>query len=155
MAAEIAAISIIKSDSALSSVIGNRVFPLNRPQKSTFPAIVVMRQSVIPSDSKDGASTLDIEFVQVLMYSNDYRTLVATIEPKVRALLDRTPRGTYNTITLQSSRFEDNDTWYEENENGGLYVIEHIYKMRVMRFGVTSDSSQISADSIELTVDSQ
>jgi hypothetical protein len=137
MAAEIALIDIIRDDATLAATLGAgtsaRVYPITRTQSSAIPAVVVRSQDVAPSDTKDGASTLDSEYVQVLMYGSDIGVLINTIEARMRIILDRITPGTYNGVVIQSSQFQDRDTWDEQIDNRELYVIEHIYKVRVKR----------------------
>lgn len=138
MAAEIAVIDILRDDATLGTLLGGtgtsaRVYPLERPQGSSMPAILVRGQDIEPSDTKDGASTLDTEFIQVLMYGEDLNQLILTIEARVRTLLDRIAPGTYNGVVIQSSQFQDRDTFLEAIDNDSKYVVEHIYKVRVKR----------------------
>ena len=135
MAAEIAVISILKSDSTLIELINsaNNIHPIERPQASTLPAIVVRGGDIEPSDTKDGVSTLDVEFVQVLMYDSNIQRLINSIEARVRYLLDRITLGTYEEVVVQSSQFQDRDTWSERIPNNEMYTVEHIYKIRVKR----------------------
>ena len=144
MAAEIALMDILRNDAALGAQLGGtgisaRVHILERPQKGIFPAIVLRGQDIDPSDTKDGVSTLDTEFIQVLMYGENLETLIQTIESRVRTLCDRIVDGTYNDVVIQSSQFLDRDTFLEQFDNTSarlsksVYAVEHIYKVRVKR----------------------
>jgi hypothetical protein len=138
MAAEIALIDILRDDATLGALLGGigtsaRVYPLERPQGSGLPAILARGQDIEPSDTKDGVSTLDTEFIQVLMYDEDLNQLILTIEARVRTLLDRIAPGIYNGVTVQSSQFIDRDTFLEQIDNNSFYAVEHIYKVRVKR----------------------
>lgn len=117
MAAEIAIVDILRDDVTLAAIIGTRVHLLELPQGAGLPSILVRAQSIEPSDTKDGVSTLDSEFIQVLMYGQDLNQLFVTIETQVRTLLDRVAAGTYNTINIQSSQFQDRDTFLEQIDN--------------------------------------
>jgi hypothetical protein len=138
MAAEIALVDILRGDATLGALLGGtgtsaRVHIIDRPQKGTFPAIVVRAQDIEPSDTKDGVSTLDQEYIQVLMYGSDLHQLMMTIEVRVRTLLDRISEGVYNGVSVQSSQFQDRDTFLEEFGDNSFYAVEHIYKVRVKR----------------------
>ena len=133
MAAEIALMDILRDDATLAAIVGTRVHLLELPQGATLPAILVRGDSIEPSDTKDGVSTLDVEFIQVLLYGQDLNQLFVTIEPRVRTLLDRITAGTYNTVVVQSSQFQDRDTFLEQIDNNSIYTVEHIYKVRVKR----------------------
>lgn len=147
MAAEVAIVGILKGDATLAAELGGvgtaRVHILRRPQTGAFPAIVIRRQDIEPSDTKDGVSTLDQEYIQVLMYGKEgestLNTLILNIEARVRTLLDRVAPGTYNGVVIQSSQFIDSDIFEEVVDNtatrqtSSVDVIEHIYKVRVKR----------------------
>lgn len=133
MAAEIALINILKNDAMLAALIGTRVHLLELPQGATLPSILVRGQDIEPSDTKDGVSTLDTEFIQVLMYGQDLNQLIIVIEARVRTLIDRIIGGTYNGVVIQSSQFQDRDTFLEQIDNNSIYTVEHIYKVRVKR----------------------
>jgi hypothetical protein len=138
MAAELALIDILRDDVTLGALLGGtgtdaRVYPFDRAEGSALPAIIVRGQDIEPSDTKDGVSTLDSEFIQVLIQDSNINQLLGTIEPRVRTLCDRVSGGTYNTVVIQSSRFEDRDTWSERLDNKEIYTVEHIYKVRVKR----------------------
>lgn len=124
---------ILRDDVTLAALVGTRVHLLELPQGATLPSILVRGQSIEPSDTKDGVSTLDTEFIQVLMYGQDLNQLILTIEARVRTVLDRITLGTYNGVVIQSSRFEDRDTFLEQIDNNSIYAVEHIYKVRVKR----------------------
>lgn len=124
---------ILRDDATLAALVGTRVHLLELPQGATLPSILVRGQSIEPSDTKDGVSTLDTEFIQVLMYGQDLNQLILTIEARVRTLLDRIALGTYNGVVIQSSQFQDRDTFLEQIDNNSIYAVEHIYKVRVKR----------------------
>lgn len=133
MAAEIALMDILRDDATLAALVGTRCHLLELPQGATLPSIIVRGESIEPSDTKDGVSTLDTEFIQVLMYGQDLNQLILTIEARVRTLLDRIAGGTYNGVVIQSSQFQDRDTFLEQIDNNSIYAVEHIYKVRVKR----------------------
>ena len=77
MSAELAVIEILRSDATVGGLVGGtgtsaRIYPIERPQTSTLPAITVTPDDIEPSDTKTGVSKLDEEFIQVLYYSSDY-----------------------------------------------------------------------------------
>jgi hypothetical protein len=133
MAAEFAVLDRLTSNGTFNTLVASRIYPFDRPQGSGLPAVVVRSQSLDPSDTKDGVSTLDTEFVQVLYYDSDIGRLINTVEAQGRTLLDRIPNGTYNGVQVQSSQLNDRDTWSEQIDNKDCFVVEHIYKVRVKR----------------------
>lgn len=142
MASELAIIDIIRNDSAVGELVGGngtnaRVYPLDVPQKATFPAIVVSMEDIEPYDTKDGVSTLDVEYIKVECMDTTYKNTTKEsgswhIGEAVRAALDRTT-GTYSNIVCQSIRFDSSSMFTEDINNKVIYVNEQIYKVRVER----------------------
>ena len=136
MAAELAIISILKSDSTIQSYCGSspvRVYPFQVVQGQVMPAIVVRSQGTEPNHTKDGPSELDIERVQVLIYSQNFTADTFVLENRVRTLCDRGATGSINGVALESSSFEDRDTFKEQITDREVHVIEHIYKCLITR----------------------
>lgn len=136
MAAERAIIHILKNDSTIQAYCGAnpvRVYPFELPQTKTLPAIVVRSQADSPNPTKDGPSGLDMERVQVLIYDADFDAGTFLLEDRVRTLCDRGATGTMNGVNLESSSFEDRDTYKEQLIDKQVYTTEHIYKCLVVR----------------------
>jgi len=131
MAADIAVIDILLNDANVSGEVSTRVYPLERPQKTTLPAIMVRLNDVEPNDTKDGVSTLDVEYVGVFIYGATYSS-VYTLSGYVRTALDRYA-GTNKTVVVQSSQFYDSSTYVDEIDNNTIYVQEDEYKLRIIR----------------------
>jgi len=131
MAADIAVIDILLNDANVSGEVSTRVYPLERPQKTTLPAIMVRLNDVEPNDTKDGVSTLDVEYVGVFIYGATYSS-VYTLSGYVRTALDRYS-GTNKTVVVQSSQFYDSSTYVDEIDNNTIYVQEDEYKLRIIR----------------------
>ena len=131
MSADIGVIGRLTSDSSITALVTNRVYPYSRPQKSVLPAISVRVDGVEPHDTKDGASELDEVMVAVIAYGAkaiDARNVIN----EVRNSLDRYS-GTQNGVVIQSIRFEDEDSFDEQIINNTVYNYEHIYKVRLIR----------------------
>ena len=131
MAADIAVIDILLNDVNVSNQVATRVYPLERPQKSTLPSIMVRVNTTEPNDTKDGVSTLDVEYIGVFIYGKTYAS-VYTLAGYVRTALDRYS-GTNKTVVIQSSQYYDSSTYMEEIDNNSIYVQEDEYKIRIIR----------------------
>jgi len=131
MAADIAFIDVLLNDAPVSGVVGTRIFLNLRPQKNLFPAIMIRINDNDPSDTKDGVSTLDQEFIGVFGYS---RTAVerSSLMSLVRTALDRYS-GTNKGVVVQSSQYQDSSTFNSKIDNAPLYTQEDEYKVRVIR----------------------
>lgn len=136
MAGELAAISILKSDSVIQGFCGvnpTRVYPFQVPQGKSLPAITVRSTSTEPNGTKDGPSQLDFERLQVIIWTDEFNTTTYELEQRVRELLDRPTPGAVNGVNLESSSFEDRDTFKEQLVDKEVFAIEHIYKTIIKR----------------------
>lgn len=136
MAAERAVIHLLKTDTTVQGYCGAspvRVFPFHVAQSLQLPAIIVRTQGVEPNHTKDGPSGLDVERVQVIIYDNEFNADTFALEDRVRTLLDRGTTGVINGVNLESSAFEDRDTYREQLVDKEVNAIEHIYKCLVVR----------------------
>lgn len=137
MAGELALSFILRSDEKIRSFCGEnptRVYLNKRPQTNTLPAISVKRYGTTPNGTKDGPSQLDFTRVQVLIYDDELTAETYKLEQRVRELLDRPAvSGVKNDVNLESSSFEDDDSFSELLIDKEVNVIEHIYKTIIKR----------------------
>lgn len=137
MAAELAISYILKSDSQVQSQCGTnpvRVFLNKLPQTLQYPAILVRRYGTTPNHTKDGPSQLDATRVQVQMFFAELNSNAYNLEQRVRTLCDRpATQGVVNNVNLESSAFEDDDTYAEQIVDKEVNVIEHIYRTLIKR----------------------
>ena len=64
--------STLSGASAVSSLVGSRIYPLVRPQGDALPAIVYQRISTVPVNSLDGDSGLDEVRIQIACVAPTY-----------------------------------------------------------------------------------
>lgn len=128
MKGHIAIAGVLLSDSNVTAIVGQRIYPLRRPQKSALPAIVYELSGVDPHDTKSGPSTMDHDYVRVFIESNDYNTNYVNLISAVRTALDRY-NGTINSITVQSVQFEGVTEFDENIDNNTVYVSEMEFKV--------------------------
>lgn len=79
---------ILSTTTAVTSVVSTRIYPDAVPQNAAFPYVTFQEVTVQPTDTKDGASKLDICRIQVDCYSQAYDT-TQNLGAAVRAALDR------------------------------------------------------------------
>jgi hypothetical protein len=93
---------VLKDDTTLTGLLSSNtaIFPDVAPQGTLNPCIVYSESIAEFSDTKDGVSTLDVNVIQIDIYST---TIVqrAAISSRVRTLLDRYS-GTKNSIVIDS-----------------------------------------------------
>ena len=98
----VAIYGVLKDDTTLIGLLSSNtaIFPDVAPQGTLNPCIVYSESVAEFSDTKDGVSTLDVNVIQIDIYST---TIVqrAAISARVRTLLDRYS-GTKNSIVIDS-----------------------------------------------------
>jgi hypothetical protein len=72
---------------ALSGLANGRVYPLQAPEKVTFPCIVYFRINSSPVNTIDGGATLDLVRIQVDTYANTY-SAAKVLAGSVRSALE-------------------------------------------------------------------
>lgn len=76
----------ITSDEDLTSILGDRIFPLVAEEGTEYPYLIMKLESILPAYSKDGRM-YDNLTVSTSVYSKDYKTVFNTQE-SVRNLLE-------------------------------------------------------------------
>lgn len=142
MAAELAIIDILRNDATVGALVGGtgtsaRVYPYEMPQKANYPAIIVSLEDIEPNDTKDGVSTLDVEFIRIECMDTKFKKTSDSsgsyhIGEAARTALDRTS-GTFSSVVIQSIRFDGSDPYTTEINNKVIYVNELTFKVRVIR----------------------
>ena len=131
MAAELAIIDILRNNSSVTSLIGGagtnaRIYPYDIPQKAVYPCIVVTLEDIEPSDTKDGVSDLDTEYIKVESIDTKLKDTekgsgAYHIAEAVRSALDRTS-GTYSSVIVQSIQFDNFSGFTAQINNNLLYI---------------------------------
>jgi len=127
----IAAIDILLNQSAVTDLVGTRIYPMRRNQKDSLPAITIEIENTEPTNVKSQTSTLDSQFINVKSYGSTYKSAL-DLSSAVRTALDRID-GTYNLVEVQSIQFLDEFTDVEEINNNLVYWVEQNYKLRIIR----------------------
>ena len=121
--------SILTSDSDVSAIVGNRVYPQIAAQEAAFPFVVYVLQNVDPSDTKSGVSTLDEVRYDIIVASENYAE-ASDLTGKIRTALDRYS-GTVAGVVIDSIQFIDLDV---NNDPGTeTYLTNTEYIIRVKR----------------------
>jgi len=103
------------------NLVGTRIFPNVAPQTTQFPFIIYDVNSVEPTDTKDGVSTLDTNNIMISCYSETY-SQASDLAKKIRISMDRINNGTYGGEEIQSSEFQSyNDIFDDTSGNAGVY----------------------------------
>ena len=102
-------------------LVGTRIFPNVAPQTTQFPFIIYDVNSVEPTDTKDGVSTLDTNNIMISCYSKTYIE-ASRLAQYIRVAMDRINQGTYGGEEIQSSEFQSyNDIFDDTSGDAGIY----------------------------------
>lgn len=121
--------SILTSDSAVSAIVGSRVYPQIAAQGAAFPFAVYVLQSNSPSDTKSGVSTLDEVRYDIVVASETYAE-ASDLTEKIRTALDRYT-GTVAGVVIDSIQFQDIDV--DNDPATETFVTSSEYIIRVKR----------------------
>jgi hypothetical protein len=132
----IGVIDILRTDANVAARIGGagnsaRVYPMERKQGSTLPALTVEVTDIEPSDTKSGVSRLDEEFTTVTSYADTHEAC-RLLAVDCRTALDRAS-GTHSGEVIQSVQFLSLLTDKELINNKKVYFIEQNFKVRVLK----------------------
>lgn len=102
---------ILKSDTALISLIGTKVYAVVAPQNVVNPFVVFREINVEPSSTKSGVSRLDVCYINIDVYHNEQRG-GTQITSFIRKALDRYS-GTSGEVDIQSIEYLNSSTFYD------------------------------------------
>lgn len=98
---------MLRADEALSSKVGDRIFPIVALDDTTYPYIAYRRKNLIPAYTKDRHSVEDSIFVDVVIVGDSYEDTL-TIGMDVLRVLDR-KRGLHYGIDINDIRLSDSE----------------------------------------------
>lgn len=106
---------ILINDSKVNDLVNGRIFPLQMPQESGFPAISYQLISLTPNDTKQQPSKYDESEFQVNVFAELIKDTIK-IAGHVRRALDGYS-GTVDAVRIPVVRFIDmNDNFEQDNE---------------------------------------
>ena len=132
MTGEFAVVQILLNTTAITDIVGTRVYLDEAQQGDTYPLIIVEEEDVEPRDTKDGVSKLDMDIIRVYPYAANKNTL-RTLARACRTALDNKTPGTYGTYTIQDVRFTGQSSFDEEIENRKVYAKDQEYRVWVVQ----------------------
>lgn len=125
--------SLLSGNANVASVVGTKIYPVQAPQKTGFPFIVVDQISNVPTNTKSGVSSMDKIRVQITMISSS-KSQLATLGEYVRTALDFVNNQTIQTIRVQYITFQsDNDTFDEGSGQDGVFLKYQDYYITISR----------------------
>lgn len=121
--------SLLVNDSAVSAIVGTRIYPELAEEGASAPYIVYSVVSNTPSDTKDG-TPIDEAQLEIFSVGSTYAA-ANDLADKVRAALDRKSQIVVGTVTVQSIHYTNEVT--EVSEKRDLYISVQDYTTRITR----------------------
>lgn len=121
---------ILAANAAVTALVSTRIYPDIATQDAVFPFLVYMIESTGPSDTKDGASKLDVVDFSLTAYAKTY-TQAQDIAAAARTALDRY-KGTVNGVNVQSVHFKDQQSSQMEVDEK-VFIVNQVYGLRQRR----------------------
>lgn len=95
---------ILSDTSAITALVSDRIYPINRPQEIVTPAIVYDVYDANANNTKNGISEVDQFNVDVSVWADKYETCSTILDLVIPAL--RNLKGTYAGVKITSSWIE-------------------------------------------------
>jgi|DEB0MinimDraft_6_1074348.scaffolds.fasta_scaffold34653_3 hypothetical protein len=134
--------NLITNDADLVALISTRCFPANAPQKGSKPYVVYDIYNTEPTDTKDGASKLDVVYFQISCYGKEVDTAI-DINNKIRSAIDRF-NGLNSSNVVDKIIFEGSDGPYFDEESE-LFRTDTDYRTRVrVDYGTTTPTWNVN-----------
>lgn len=121
--------SLLVNDSAVSALVGTRIYPELAEEGASAPYIVYSVVSNTPSDTKEG-TPIDEAQLEIFSVGNTYAA-ANDLADKVRAALDRKSQIVVGTVTVQSIQYSNEVV--EVSEKRDLYISVQDYTTRITR----------------------
>jgi len=118
--------SMLKDDSAVSALVGTRIYPELAEEGAATPYVVYSVVSNTPVDTKDSAP-VDEAQLEVFSVADTYAA-ANDLADKVRAALSRKSQIVYETVTVQSVKYTNEVTEVSAERN--LFISVQDYTVR-------------------------
>jgi len=119
--------SMLKDDSAVSALVGTRIYPELAEQGAATPYVVYSVVSNTPVDTKDSAP-VDEAQLEVFSVADTYAA-ANDLADKVRTALSRQSKKVYGTVTVQSVKYTNEVT--EVSAARDMYISVQDYTARL------------------------
>lgn len=112
--------SLLNGDSDLTSLVGNKIYPIIVEKETTYPFIVYKRANIIPEYTKD-YHLKDSVIMDIVCVSNNYSESVDVVS-KVRKVLEDKKYEDIESITVKSADEDFIDNAYVQTISFNLKV---------------------------------
>lgn len=119
--------SMLKDDSAVSALVGTRIYPELAEEGAVTPYVVYSVVSNTPVDTKDSAP-VDEAQIEVFSVADTYAA-ANDLADKVRTALSRQSKKVLDTVTVQSIKYTNEVTEVSAERN--MYISVQDYTVRI------------------------
>jgi len=119
--------SMLKDDSAVSALVGTRIYPELAEEGAVTPYVVYSVVSNTPVDTKESAP-VDEAQLEVFSVADTYAA-ANDLADKVRAALSRQSRTVFSTVTVQSVRYTNEVTEVSAERNMFISVQDYTARL--------------------------
>ena len=122
---------ILKDNTAVFSMVENKISPNVMNQTTEFPFIVYDVMSTDPTSQKDSVATLDVVTIMISAYSDNYKDS-SKLANYIITALDRVS-GNYNGVEIQAIDFEGYDDVFDDDSGSdGIYRKSLDFSVRII-----------------------
>lgn len=116
---------LLKASSALSALVGSKIYPIVMPEGTDAPCVVFFRDSLSPVYDK-GAAVVDESEVSVICFTKDYPDAIEIISA-VRSTLEGI-RGDQAGINILLARVKKGEEGYDVDSDTFFQKLTFIFK---------------------------
>jgi len=131
MNGQLAIMNILQNDSAYSAIVGAgnnaKIYYDEAMETQTLPFAIIQTDSIIPNDTKSGASTLDQDMVYVTHFAAKKKDVIA-MSLAARTALER-KNGTFGGIVTIGLQFKTQRSDTERLIDKKVFTEEQLYQV--------------------------
>ena len=107
-----AILDLLTGDQVLTSKVGDKIYPIQAMDDTTFPYIAYRRKALIPAYTKQTNSVEDSVFIDIAIVAESYSQTLGIANDVLR-VLDR-KRGLFSGVNVTDIRVSDSEEQADE-----------------------------------------
>lgn len=107
-----AILDLLTEDQVLTSKVGDKIYPIQAMDDTTFPYIAYRRKALIPAYTKQTNSVEDSVFIDIAIVAESYSQTIGIANDVLR-VLDR-KRGVFSGVDVTDIRVSDSEEQADE-----------------------------------------
>lgn len=119
--------NILSNVTAVTDIVGTKIYPEIAPQNESQPYIVYSVVSNSPTDTKEENGNVDEATIEVYCFNTNYSTAI-DLGVAVRAALER-KNGTFGGVAIQSINYTNEQM--DVNPERSIWVAIQDYTIRI------------------------